>query len=164
MMSGLDIRYDLGAGHPLLGRRMPDLDLVTESADRPVRADAGQTAPGIMMGSSSLRCQATRLPAVRPAPQLLRSEREDETHVRKFVNRRDETPGEVYARSEEGSSPALFKEPLMAEDNRGVDRSNQIEDTQPEIPQGRDDSPSTPLSNPPAAMDREQDEGEEEAE
>jgi hypothetical protein len=29
MMSGLDVRYDLGAGHPLLGRRMPDLDLVT---------------------------------------------------------------------------------------------------------------------------------------
>jgi len=29
MMSGLDIRYDLGTGHPLLGRRMPDLDLVT---------------------------------------------------------------------------------------------------------------------------------------
>ena len=28
-MSGLDIRYDLGAGHPLLGRRMPDLELVT---------------------------------------------------------------------------------------------------------------------------------------
>ncbi len=25
---GLDIRYDLGEGHPLLGRRMPDLDLV----------------------------------------------------------------------------------------------------------------------------------------
>jgi 3-(3-hydroxy-phenyl)propionate hydroxylase len=29
MMSGLDIRYDLGDGHPLLGRRMPDLELVT---------------------------------------------------------------------------------------------------------------------------------------
>jgi len=29
MMSGLDIRYDLGTGHPLLGRRMPDLDVVT---------------------------------------------------------------------------------------------------------------------------------------
>jgi 3-(3-hydroxy-phenyl)propionate hydroxylase len=29
MMSGLDIQYDLGDGHPLLGRRMPDLDLVT---------------------------------------------------------------------------------------------------------------------------------------
>jgi 2-polyprenyl-6-methoxyphenol hydroxylase-like FAD-dependent oxidoreductase len=31
MMSGLDIHYDLGAGHPLLGRRMPDLDLVTDT-------------------------------------------------------------------------------------------------------------------------------------
>jgi hypothetical protein len=31
MMSGLDIHYDLGAGHPLVGRRMPDLDLVTAS-------------------------------------------------------------------------------------------------------------------------------------
>ena len=28
-LSGLDIHYDLGEGHPLLGRRMPDLDLVT---------------------------------------------------------------------------------------------------------------------------------------
>jgi 2-polyprenyl-6-methoxyphenol hydroxylase-like FAD-dependent oxidoreductase len=33
--SGLDIRYDLGEGHPLLGRRMPDLDL--DSADGPRR-------------------------------------------------------------------------------------------------------------------------------
>jgi 2-polyprenyl-6-methoxyphenol hydroxylase-like FAD-dependent oxidoreductase len=31
MMSGLDIRYDFGEGHELLGRRMPDLDLVTAS-------------------------------------------------------------------------------------------------------------------------------------
>lgn len=31
MMSGLDIHYDLAEGHPLLGRRMPDLDLVTEN-------------------------------------------------------------------------------------------------------------------------------------
>jgi 2-polyprenyl-6-methoxyphenol hydroxylase-like FAD-dependent oxidoreductase len=29
MLSGLDIRYDFGEGHPLLGRRMPDLDLDT---------------------------------------------------------------------------------------------------------------------------------------
>jgi 2-polyprenyl-6-methoxyphenol hydroxylase-like FAD-dependent oxidoreductase len=36
MMSGLDIRYDLGPGHPLLGRRMPDLDLVMESDARRV--------------------------------------------------------------------------------------------------------------------------------
>ncbi len=31
LISGLDVRYDVGAGHPLLGRRMPDLDLVTGS-------------------------------------------------------------------------------------------------------------------------------------
>ena len=35
IISGLDIHYDLGEGHPLLGRRMPDLDLVT--ANGPVR-------------------------------------------------------------------------------------------------------------------------------
>jgi 3-(3-hydroxy-phenyl)propionate hydroxylase len=35
-MSGLDIQYDLGAGHPLLGRRMPDLDLVTANGPRRV--------------------------------------------------------------------------------------------------------------------------------
>src|SRR5690349_1490262 len=36
MMSGLDVCYDFGPGHPLLGRRMPDLDLVTESGPRRV--------------------------------------------------------------------------------------------------------------------------------
>lgn len=35
MLSGLDIHYDLGEGHPLLGRRMPDLDLRT--TDGPTR-------------------------------------------------------------------------------------------------------------------------------
>jgi 3-(3-hydroxy-phenyl)propionate hydroxylase len=34
-MSSLGIHYDLGPGHPLLGRRMPDLDLVT--ANGPLR-------------------------------------------------------------------------------------------------------------------------------
>ena len=34
-MSGLGIRYDLGEGHPQLGRRMPDLNLVT--ANGPLR-------------------------------------------------------------------------------------------------------------------------------
>jgi hypothetical protein len=52
MMSGLDIHYDLGGGHPLLGRRMPDLDLVTENgplrvysllhAARPVLLNLGE--------------------------------------------------------------------------------------------------------------------------
>ena len=36
MMSGLDIQYDLGEGHPLLGRRMPDLDLATATGTRRV--------------------------------------------------------------------------------------------------------------------------------
>ena len=34
-MSGLEVHYDLGEGHPLLGRRMPDLDLAT--ANGPLR-------------------------------------------------------------------------------------------------------------------------------
>ncbi|HWL48827.1 MAG TPA: FAD-dependent monooxygenase, partial [Acidimicrobiia bacterium] len=38
MISGLDIHYDLGEGHPLLGRRMPDLDL--RSADSATRVFA----------------------------------------------------------------------------------------------------------------------------
>jgi hypothetical protein len=36
MMSGLDIHYDLGPGHPLLGRRMPDLDIVTAKGSQRV--------------------------------------------------------------------------------------------------------------------------------
>ncbi len=52
MISGLDIHYDLGAGHPLLGRRMPDIDLVTASGPllvftllydaRPVQLNLGE--------------------------------------------------------------------------------------------------------------------------
>ncbi len=38
LIHGLDIAYDLGAGHPLLGRRMPDLDL--EGPDGPTRVFA----------------------------------------------------------------------------------------------------------------------------
>jgi 3-(3-hydroxy-phenyl)propionate hydroxylase len=35
-MSGLGIHYHLGEGHPLLGRRMPDHDLVTKDGARRV--------------------------------------------------------------------------------------------------------------------------------
>jgi 3-(3-hydroxy-phenyl)propionate hydroxylase len=52
MMSGLDIHYDLGPGHPLLGRRVPDLELRTENgsqrvfsllhAARPLLLDLGE--------------------------------------------------------------------------------------------------------------------------
>ena len=55
-ISGLDIHYDLGEGHPLLGRRMPDLDLTTADGPlrvyellhdaRPVLLDLGQ--PGVL--------------------------------------------------------------------------------------------------------------------
>ena len=51
-LSGLDVHYDLGEGHPLLGRRMPDLDLVTANGRvrvftllhdaRPVLLDLGE--------------------------------------------------------------------------------------------------------------------------
>ena len=50
-MSGLDIHYDLGEGHPLLGRRMPDLDLDDGTVyallheARPVLLNLG--APGV---------------------------------------------------------------------------------------------------------------------
>ena len=36
LVSGLDVHYDLGGDHPLIGRRMPDLDLT--SASGPLRA------------------------------------------------------------------------------------------------------------------------------
>lgn len=52
-MSGLGIQYALGEGHPLLGRRMPDLDLVTKTGPmrvytllhkaRPVLLNLGKT-------------------------------------------------------------------------------------------------------------------------
>jgi 3-(3-hydroxy-phenyl)propionate hydroxylase len=48
MMSGLDIHYDLGAGHPLLGRRMPDLDLVTADGPRRVFTLLHQARPVLL--------------------------------------------------------------------------------------------------------------------
>ena len=48
MMSGLDIRYDLGAGHPLLGRRMPDLDVVTGDGPRRVFALLREARPVLL--------------------------------------------------------------------------------------------------------------------
>ena len=58
MLSGLDIGYDLGEGHPLLGRRMPDLDLGSRTVydllhdARPVLLNLGEpgalTAYGVL--------------------------------------------------------------------------------------------------------------------
>jgi 3-(3-hydroxy-phenyl)propionate hydroxylase len=44
-MSGLDVHYNLGEGHPLLGRRMPDLDLVTGNGPRRVFALLHEARP-----------------------------------------------------------------------------------------------------------------------
>jgi len=48
MISGLDIHYDLGDGHPLLGRRMPDLDLVTASGPLRVFTLLHQSRPVLL--------------------------------------------------------------------------------------------------------------------
>lgn len=66
-ITGLDVRYDLGEGHPLLGRRMPDLDLVTADGQvrvftllhdaRPVLINLGKPG-GIEVGSWADRVQS----------------------------------------------------------------------------------------------------------
>ena len=48
MLSGLDIHYDLGEGHPLLGRRMPDRDLVTADGPRRVFALLHEAKPVLL--------------------------------------------------------------------------------------------------------------------
>jgi hypothetical protein len=48
MMSGLDIHYDFGEGHPLLGRRMPDLDLVTANGSLRVFALLHKARPVLL--------------------------------------------------------------------------------------------------------------------
>ena len=69
MVSGLDIRYDLGDGHPLLGRRMPDLDLATPDGStrvfsllheaRPVLLDLGEES-GLDVGPWADRVRLVR--------------------------------------------------------------------------------------------------------
>lgn len=47
-LSGLDIRYDFGEGHPLLGRRMPDLDLATPDGSLRVYALLHEARPVLL--------------------------------------------------------------------------------------------------------------------
>ena len=68
-MSGLGVHYDLGEGHPLLGRRIPDLDLATAHGPlriftllheaRPVLLDLGEP------GDFDIAPWADRVPADR---------------------------------------------------------------------------------------------------
>ncbi|MFO7181535.1 MAG: FAD-dependent monooxygenase [Pseudomonadota bacterium] len=63
LLSGLDVQYDLGEGHPLLGRRVPDLDVITVEGPRrvftflhdarPLLLDLG--APGLDVGPWAAR-------------------------------------------------------------------------------------------------------------
>ncbi|MGH8861156.1 MAG: FAD-dependent monooxygenase, partial [Jatrophihabitantaceae bacterium] len=48
LLSGLDVVYDLGEGHPLLGRRMPDLDLITPNGPLRVFALLHQARPVLL--------------------------------------------------------------------------------------------------------------------
>lgn len=53
MMAGLDIHYDLGHGHPLLGRRIPDLDVVTASGTRRIFSFLHQARPVLLTFGTS---------------------------------------------------------------------------------------------------------------
>ncbi|MEW1986293.1 FAD-dependent monooxygenase [Pseudarthrobacter oxydans] len=48
MQSGLDVHYDLGEGHPLLGRRMPDVDLDTREGPSTVYSHLHDARPVLM--------------------------------------------------------------------------------------------------------------------
>lgn len=48
LIAGLDVRYDLGEGHPLLGRRVPDLDLRTAAGPLRVYALLHQARPALL--------------------------------------------------------------------------------------------------------------------
>lgn len=50
LITGLDLAYDLGAGHPLLGRRMPDLDIATPNGPTRVFALMHQAQPLLLQG------------------------------------------------------------------------------------------------------------------
>lgn len=61
MMSGLDVRYDLGEGHPLLGRRMPDLEIVTESGTQRVFALLHDARPFLLNLGEPLALENDRI-------------------------------------------------------------------------------------------------------
>lgn len=68
MISGLDIHYDLGEGHPLLGRRMPDLDLETANGPRTVYSLLHKVRPVLLNfgapGSLDITPWANRVPVL----------------------------------------------------------------------------------------------------
>lgn len=61
MISGLDIRYDLGQGHPLLGRRMPDLDIETAAGPTRVYALLHDARPVLLNFGAPVRIGSDRV-------------------------------------------------------------------------------------------------------
>jgi len=68
MQSGLDVHYDLGEGHPLLGRRMPDLDLETPAGPRRMYTLLHDARPVLLNLGTSGTFDSTPMP---PAVQLV---------------------------------------------------------------------------------------------
>ncbi len=68
MQSGLDVHYDLGEGHPLLGRRMPDLDLETPAGPLRTYSLLHTARPVLLNLGASGTFDSTPLP---PAVQLV---------------------------------------------------------------------------------------------
>ncbi|MCW2601213.1 MAG: hypothetical protein JWM02_3042 [Frankiales bacterium] len=65
LITGLDVHYDLGTGHPLLGRRMPDLDLIVGGSHVPVYSFLRDVRPVLInfaaAGSIDAGCWAERV-------------------------------------------------------------------------------------------------------
>ncbi len=68
VISGLGVHYDLGEGHELLGRRMPDLDLITADGPRRVFALLHNAWPALLNlgepGAFDITPWADRVPVI----------------------------------------------------------------------------------------------------
>ena len=74
MMSGLDVHYDLGTGHPLLGRRMPDLDLISASG---VTESGPRRVFSLLHGARPVLLHLAERPTLDTAPWADRVQRID---------------------------------------------------------------------------------------
>ncbi len=79
MLSGLDIRYELGGDHPLVGRRMPDLDLATPDGPGRVYELLHDARPVLLDLSGAAAAGASAPAAVDLAPWGDRVRRVDAT-------------------------------------------------------------------------------------
>ena len=64
-MSGLDVHYELGDGHPLLGRRMPDLDVITDAGPQRVFALMHDAKPLVLSFGEALDLAPDRVRQIR---------------------------------------------------------------------------------------------------